>query len=50
MNLDYRKELKTVKTEDLDVEGEKETKRDHAIPGEIKRDTVAAGGKQVSFS
>jgi len=45
-----RKELKTVKTEDLDVDREMSTKREHAIPGEIKRDTAAniAGGKQVN--
>ena len=45
-----RKELKTVKTDDLNVEeNAKETQRDHAIPGQIKRDTAAniAGGKQV---
>ena len=44
-----RKELKTVKTEDLDVDREMTNKREHAIPGEIKRDTAAniAGGKQV---
>jgi hypothetical protein len=38
-----------VKTEDLDVEKEVTTKREYAIPGEIKRDTAAniAGGKQV---
>ena len=42
--------MKTVKTEDLDVEKELPTKRDHAIPGAIKRDTAAniEGGKQVS--
>ena len=46
--------LKTVKTEDLDVETvpnkEGESKRDHAIPGQITRDTAdtrIAGGKQV---
>jgi hypothetical protein len=39
-----------VKTEDLDVDREMSTKREHAIPGEIKRDTAAniAGGKQVN--
>lgn len=43
------KELKTIKTEDIDVEQNKETQREHAIPGTIKRDTAAniAGGKQV---
>ena len=48
-NMSRKQELKTVKTEDLDVESSsKETKRDHAIPGAIKRDTaVVAGGKQV---
>ena len=42
--------MKTVKTEDLDMEKELPTKRDHAIPGVIKRDTAAniEGGKQVS--
>ena len=41
--------MKTVKTEDLDMEKELPTKRDHAIPGAIKRDTAAniEGGKQV---
>ena len=44
-----RKELKTVKTDDLHVDQPKDTQRDHAIPGQIKRDTAAniAGGKQV---
>lgn len=41
-------DLKTVKTDDLNVDQPKETQRDHAIPGQIKRDTNAvAGGKQV---
>jgi hypothetical protein len=44
--------LKTVKTEDLDLDldnASHPTKREHAIPGAIKRDTAAniAGGKQV---
>ena len=46
--------LKTVNTEDLDVESvpnkEGEQKREHAIPGQITRDTAdsrIAGGKQV---
>jgi hypothetical protein len=44
--------LKTVKTEDLDLDVDNAshpTKREHAIPGAIKRDTAAniAGGKQV---
>ena len=44
-----RKELKTVKTDDLDVNQPKDRQREHAIPGQIKRDTAAniAGGKQV---
>ena len=42
-------ELKTVKTDDLNVNEPKDKSRDHAIPGQIKRDTAAvAGGKQVS--
>jgi len=49
----FRKELKTVKTEDLDLDVDNAshpTKREHAIPGAIKRDTAAniAGGKQVN--
>ncbi len=44
--------MKTVKTEDLDLDVDNAshpTKREHAIPGAIKRDTAAniAGGKQV---
>ena len=44
--------LKTVNTEELDVDTNKErdTKRDHAIPGQIVRDTAdtrIAGGRQV---
>ena len=41
--------LKTINTEDIDVETDKKLERDHAIPGEITRDTAAkiAGGKQV---
>ena len=44
--------LKTVKTEELDVDTNKErdNKRDHAIPGQIQRDTAdtrIAGGRQV---
>jgi len=41
--------LKTIKTDDLDVDQPKETQREHAVPGQIKRDTTAniAGGKQV---
>ena len=43
-----KQELITVKTEDLDLESNsKDTKREHAIPGAIKRDTAHAGGKQV---
>ena len=43
-----RKELKTVKTDDLDVDQPKDKQREYAIPGQIKRDTAAvAGGKQV---
>ncbi len=41
-------DFKTVKTDDLNVDEPKETQREHAIPGQIKRDTNAvAGGKQV---
>ena len=46
--------LKTVNTEELDVESvpnkDGETKREHAIPGQITRDTAdtrVAGGRQV---
>ena len=44
--------LKTIKTDDLDVDQPKETQREHAVPGQIKRDTTAniAGGKQVKNS
>ena len=44
--------LKTIKTDDLDVDQPKETQREHAVPGQIKRDTTAniAGGKQVNNS
>jgi hypothetical protein len=37
---------------DLDVEKEHPTKREHAIPGTIKRDTAAniEGGKQVKLN
>ncbi len=42
-----KSEMKTIKTEDLDVEQAKETQREHAIPGQIKRDAPIAGGKQV---
>lgn len=42
-------ELRTVKTDDLNVDEQKDTQREHAIPGQIKRDTAAvAGGKQAS--
>ena len=49
MNAADTNKLKTVKTDDLNVDQPKDTQRDHAIPGQIKRDTVAniAGGKQV---
>lgn len=45
-----RKEIKTIKTEDLDMERTKVSQREHAIPGTITRDTTAniAGGKQVN--
>ena len=48
INADNTK-LKTVKTDDLDVNQPKDRQREHAIPGQIKRDTAAniAGGKQV---
>ena len=47
--IDQSQKLKTIKTDDLNVDQPKETLRDHAIPGQIKRDTAAniAGGKQV---
>ena len=51
-NVNFRKELKTVNTEDLDMDKAVSTRREHAIPGEIKRDTAAniAGGKQVKLN
>ena len=47
--IDQSQKLKTIKTDDLNVDQPKETLREHAIPGQIKRDTAAniAGGKQV---
>ena len=37
-----------IKTDDLNVDQPKETNREYAVPGQIKRDTAAvAGGKQV---
>ena len=44
-----KSDLKTIKTDDLNVNQPKETQREHAVPGQIKRDTTAniAGGKQV---
>ena len=48
MNGANKKDFKTVKTDDLNVDEPKDKHRDHAIPGQIKRDTAAvAGGKQV---
>ena len=39
-----------IKTDDLDVNQPKETNREYAVPGQIKRDTAAiAGGKQVQY-
>ena len=39
-----------IKTDDLNVDQPKETNREYAVPGQIKRDTAAvAGGKQVKF-
>merc|ERR1711997_1108648 len=51
-SLTKRESLKTVNTEELDVDTNKDhdTKRDHAIPGQITRDTAdtrIAGGRQV---
>lgn len=48
-NINADNKLKTVKTDDLDVNQPKDRQREHAIPGQIKRDTAAniAGGKQV---
>ena len=47
--IDQSQKLKTIKTDDLNLDQPKETLREHAIPGQIKRDTAAniAGGKQV---
>ena len=40
-----------IKTDDLNVNQPKETNREYAVPGQIKRDTAAiAGGKQVQYS
>ena len=39
-----------IKTDDLNVDQPKETNREYAVPGQIKRDTAAvAGGKQVKY-
>ena len=39
-----------IKTDDLNVDQPKETNREYAVPGQIKRDTAAvAGGKQVEY-
>ena len=47
---DYPNLKKTVNTDNLNVNEPKETQREHAIPGQIKRDTAAvAGGKQVGY-
>ena len=44
-----RRDLKTIKTEELNTEDEREKERKHAIPGEITRDTTLniRGGKPV---
>jgi len=44
-----KRDLRTIKTEEIDTEEKKESKRDHAIPGEITRDTTLniRGGKPV---
>lgn len=44
-----QRDLRTIKTEEIDTEEKKESKRDHAIPGEITRDTTLniRGGKPV---
>jgi len=44
-----KRDLKTIKTEEIDTTEKKESKRDHAIPGEITRDTTLniRGGKPV---
>lgn len=46
---DIRAPVKTINTLDIDVNENKNLERDHAIPGEIKRDTAAniAGGQKV---
>ena len=47
---DYeRRDLKTIKTEELNTEDSRENNRNHAIPGEITRDTSLniRGGKPV---
>merc|ERR1711874_457663 len=44
-----KRDLRTIKTEEIDTTEVKESKRDHAIPGEITRDTTLniRGGKPV---
>lgn len=44
-----KRDLRTIKTEEIDTNEKKESKRDHAIPGEITRDTTLniKGGKPV---
>lgn len=44
-----KRDLRTIKTEEIDTNEKKESKRDHAIPGEITRDTTLniRGGKPV---
>ena len=46
---EYDRNLKTIKTEELNTEEEREKSRNHAIPGEITRDTTLniRGGKPV---
>eukprot|EP00094_Tigriopus_californicus_P006651 TCALIF_06403-PC protein Name:"Similar to tpa-1 Protein kinase C-like 1 (Caenorhabditis elegans)" AED:0.17 eAED:0.17 QI:368/0.75/0.55/1/0.5/0.44/9/0/1559 len=46
---DMRAPVKTINTLDIDVHEDKNLERDHAIPGEIKRDTAAniAGAQKV---
>jgi len=44
-----KRDLRTIKTEEIDTTEKRESKRDHAIPGEITRDTTLniRGGKPV---
>ena len=46
---DKRQERRTINTDEIDTEEKKENRREHAIPGEITRDTTlnVRGGKAV---